>query len=125
MRNIINFVFTFLVLLAGSHYFPDYVNIKDTETLILASFLMFAIAFVFGITLVFSILLIPIGIGCLTTIILFIVALLLTPIRLYILDMYLPGFEINGFWTYVVLSVSLMFFTIKAKTETKSNNQSL
>lgn len=122
MRNVINFIFTFLVLWAASNYFGDYVHIQDTGTLILATFLMFVMAYILGYALVFSILLIPIGIGCLTTIFLFVVALLFVPIRLYVLDAYLPGFDINGFWTYVALSISLMFFSVKYDQSTTESS---
>ncbi|NEW04660.1 phage holin family protein [Paenibacillus sp. SYP-B3998] len=62
---------------------------------------------------------IVIGIGCLTTPLLILASLILTPIKLWLLDRYLSGFEIHGFWTYVIMSIVLSIFTAKAKSNNK------
>lgn len=121
MRNIINVIITFALFWLGSTYFPESAHIVDTKTLILATILMFVIGYIFSWLFFVSCLLIPLGIGCLTTIVLFLAAIIITPIKLWILTHYLPGFEVHGFWTYVVFTVALSLFTIK-RPETKKSN---
>ena len=79
---------------------------------------MFGISYLFRYLMLASVLTIPIGIGCLTTIILFFVAIVLTPIKLWLLDKYLPGF-----CTFVVLSGILSIFSFSVKTENKNNKE--
>ncbi|RXZ78604.1 hypothetical protein EBB07_26195 [Paenibacillaceae bacterium] len=117
MKNILNFAVTLLVFWAGNEYFPQHVSILDTKTLLIASALMFIISYLYGLAMVFSLLLIPVGIGCLTTPALMLASIILTPIKLWLLDLYLPGFEIHGFWTYVVLTIVLSIFTVKVKKQ--------
>lgn len=116
MRNIFNALLTFLIFWVGNEYFKEYILISDIKTMIIATLLMVAIGYLFGLLMMASVLTIPIGIGCLTTIILFFVAIVLTPIKLWLLDSYLAGFSINGFWTYVILTAVLSMFTIKIKS---------
>lgn len=116
LRNLINLVVTFAVFWVGSQYFSEYLSISDTKTLIIATVFMFVIGYIFRLSFLLSVLTIPLGIGCLTTIILFFAAIVLTPIKLWLLDKYLTGFAIHGFWTYVVITVVLGIFSIKAKT---------
>lgn len=115
MRSTLNLLITFLVFWFGSHYFNEYISISDTATLILATVLMFVISFIYGFLLAASMISIVVGIGCLTTPLLIAASLVLTPIKLWLLDMYLPGFEINGIWTYVILTIILSIFTVKVK----------
>ncbi|MFC5450113.1 phage holin family protein [Paenibacillus aestuarii] len=115
MRNILNFIVTIIVFWIGSHYFSPYLSISDTQTLVLASIFMFVISLIYSFVLAMSVLSIVIGIGCLTTPFLILASLVLTPIKLWLLDKFLPGFEIHGFWTYVVLTIALSIFTVKTK----------
>ncbi|WP_159883292.1 phage holin family protein [Paenibacillus puerhi] len=116
MRNLLHLLATFLVFWIGSQYFSSYISISDTQTLVLATVFMFVISFVYGLLLTISVLSILVGgIGCLTTPLLILASLVLTPIKLWLLDRYLPGFEIHGFWTYVILTIALSIFTAKVK----------
>ena len=121
--NLFNLLLTGLVFWVGNEYFNEYISIINTKTLIISALLMFGISYLFRYLMLASVLTIPIGIGCLTTIILFFVAIVLTPIKLWLLDKYLPGFCINGFWTYVVLSGILGIFSFSVKTENKNNKE--
>ncbi|WP_411830229.1 phage holin family protein [Paenibacillus alba] len=116
MRNLLNLLVTLIVFWIGSEYFSQYISIADTKTLILASILMFVISFLYSLMLAASMLSIVVGIGCLTTPLLILASIILTPIKLWLLDRYLSGFEVHGFWTYVVLSVVLSIFTTKVKS---------
>ncbi|NEN81843.1 MULTISPECIES: phage holin family protein [Paenibacillus] len=113
MRNLLNLLVTFLVFWCGNHYFNQYISISDTKTLIIATVLMFVISFIYGFLLTISFISIVVGIGCLTTPLLIVASLVLTPIKLWLLDRYLTGFEIHGFWTYVILTIVLSVFTVK------------
>lgn len=115
MRNILNFLVTFLVFWIGNEYFNPYLSITDTKTLLIASLLMFLISLLFSLAMVMSVMLITVGIGCLTTPALMLASIVLTPIKLWLLDKYLNGFEIHGLWTYVILTLVLSLFTVKVK----------
>ncbi|SEB92131.1 phage holin family protein [Paenibacillus sp. GP183] len=117
MRNILNILVTFFVFWFGSQYFNQYISISDTKTLILATVLMFVISFIYGFLLTVSMISIVIGIGCLTTPLLVVASLVLTPIKLWLLNKYLTGFEIHGFWTFVILTIVLSIFTVKVKSK--------
>ena len=119
MRNILNLLLTFGVLWLGNSFFNDSVQISDTKTMVIASLIMFGISMAYGILLLFSASLIPIGVGCFTTVILFVVGIGLTPIKLLLLNKYLEGFTISGFWTYVLITVCLSIFTINFKSNEK------
>jgi len=121
MRNLFNLILTGIVFWVGNQYFNEYISIVDDKTLIISALLMFGISYLFRYLMLASVLTIPIGIGCLTTILLFFVAIVLTPIKLWLLNKYLPGFCINGFWTYVVLSGLLSVFSFSVKTENKND----
>jgi len=123
MKNLFNLLLTGLVFWVGNEYFNEYISIVNTKTLIISALLMFGISYLFRYLMLASVLTIPIGIGCLTTIILFFVAIVLTPIKLWLLDKYLSGFYINGFWTYVVLSGILSIFSFSVKTENNKEEE--
>jgi uncharacterized membrane protein YvlD (DUF360 family) len=116
MRNILNLIITFAIFYVGDKYFTDYIHFSDMKTMILSTALMFVIGWIFGRLLLLSFLLIPVGIGCLTSVLLILMAFVLTPIKLALIDTYVPGAEINGFWTYVIITVALSVFTIKSKS---------
>ncbi|TXK83460.1 phage holin family protein [Paenibacillus sp. N3.4] len=122
MKNILNFLVTVLVFWIGNEYFSSYISISDTKTLILASILMFLISFIYSLIMAASVLSILVGIGCLTTPLLILASLILTPIKLWLLNTYLPGFHIHGLWTYVIMSVVLSIFTVKARSNHVNRN---
>lgn len=117
---ILNFILTIVVFYVGSHYFPESVYIADDKTLILTAVLRFALALLLVWTFAISLMLIPIGIGCVTSIPLFIAMIFSTPLILWVIDHYVDGFAIHGFWTYVLLTGIFMIFGFKANTETET-----
>ena len=122
MRRIFNLFMIGLIFWIGSTYFSEYLYIADTKTLVIATIFMYVLGVLYGVLMFASILAVPIGIGCFTTIILVLGAFILTPIKLWLLDTYLTGFDINGgFWTYVVLTPIIGLFTIKAKVDNYKN----
>ncbi len=123
MRNVLNLILTGVVFWIGNEYFNEYISISNNKTLIIATLLMVAIGYLFGLLMTASFLTIPLGIGCITTVVLFLVAIVLTPIKLWLLNKYLVGFDINGFWTYVVLTAILSIFSIKTKSNENTENK--
>ena len=119
MKNIFNLLLTGGVFWVGNQYFNEYISVSDNKTLIIATLLMFAIGYLYTLLMTASVFTIPIGIGCITTIILVLGAIILTPIKLWLLNKYLVGFSINGFWTYVILTCTLSMFSIGTKSENK------
>jgi hypothetical protein len=121
VRRVINFIFIGLIFWAASTFFPNAVSIDSNSTLILATALMFVMGLIFSFIFITSFALIPLGIGCLTTPFVLIIGLFFNPIRLLLLPHFLSGFQIHGFWTYVVLSIILWMFTSKKKIEKKED----
>lgn len=123
MRRIFNLFMIGLIFWIGSTYFSEYLFIADMKTLIIATLFMYVLGVIYGSLMVVSVLAITIGIGCFTTIVLILGAFILTPLKLWLLNEYLIGFNIyGGFWTYVVLTLVIGLFTIQAKTTTKTTS---
>ncbi|GIP36425.1 phage holin family protein [Paenibacillus sp. J2TS4] len=112
MRHLVNLLVTLAVFWVGNEYFHEYISIADTKTLIFAAILMFIIGYLFTLLMIFSVASIAVGVGCLTTPVLLLASLVLTPIKLWLLDHYLAGFNIHGFWTYVILTIVLAIFSV-------------
>lgn len=121
MKNIINALLTGLIFWLGNEYFGEYISIENTKILILATLFMFIINYLYCLLMMVSAITVPIGIGCLGMILLIFLAFVLTPIKLLLLDTYLNGFTINGFWTYVVMTAILSMFSINSKTNKKES----
>jgi hypothetical protein len=81
---------------------------------------MFVLNYLYSLFMISSVITSVIGIGCLTFIIGIILGVIFTPVKLLVLDHFLPGFNIDGFWTYVFLTVVLNILMIK-KTRRISN----
>lgn len=120
MRKIINLLLTGLVLWLGNKYFNDYIRIDSERNLIIATLLMFGIDILYGWLVGVFTLTSVIAIGCLPLILSIIVAPFLTFIKLYYIDKYLPGFDLNGFWTYVILFVALSAIHLEVKVTTSN-----
>jgi len=100
-------------------FFNNYINISDTKTLLIATILMFVVGYLYSLLVAMSITTIPIGIGCITIIPLILGAFIITPLKLLLLDKFLPGFQINEFWTYMILTVVLSIFSISTEKNKK------
>lgn len=121
MRRIINFLLTLAVFWAASNWFGQYVHIEGTQTLILAALFMevanVILGFVFLGLMLTSI--IPV-VGCFTILAIFCLAFVVTPIKLWLLCTYLPGFSINGLIAYVLLTIAIGIFSIEIKNTNSS-----
>lgn len=117
-RLIANMFITFGIFWLADKFFHNYVQIEDITTMIIATLFVFVIGWIFGKATVF---LMMTGIGCLAFPVIYLIAWFLVPIKLILLDHYLPGFNINGFWAYVILSFLLYVLTWKKKVKKKEN----
>jgi hypothetical protein len=124
MKKIINFFLTVLIFWLGMTYFSEYIQINNTQTLLIASLLMFALDLLFIALMYVSMLTSVIAIGCLPFIIGIIVLPFLDFIKLYYMSKYLSGFYINGFWTYILLVAALSIFKLRDKSSSENNKKS-
>ena len=122
MKNLANFIITLGVFYLGNRYFNEYISIADNKTLLIAAASMLIMNVLFGLLMMTSMMSIFVGVGCITTPILILAMFMLTPIKLLILSIFLPGFSIHGFWIYVLLSLILGIFSLKTQTKTTNKN---
>lgn len=119
MRRIINFFLTLLILWVGSQYFSSNISINSNQTLIIATIAIFGMNILFGLIVWISAILTPVLVGCLPLIISVIISPFLNLIELLLLNKYLQGFHIYGTWTYILLAIIMMIFSIEIKTKSK------
>lgn len=129
MKRLLQLLVVSCTFYIGMIYFPEYIFINSMQTMIITSVLM--VIFNSFIALVLDLIIksmqnmvdnqeMSIGgvLGCLSLFIIIPTAILNTPIRLWILEGIFDGFKINGFWTYILLSILFVVFSIK-KSENK------
>ena len=128
MRNIINVILTYLVLFFTTKYFPEFVSVTGTKELIITNVILFVLDIVFSLLLV---LMISMLMGVLFTVgknensiffLIFsiIVSLVWTPLKLYLVSTFYEPFTIANDWkVYLLLTMLLGFFTVKAKRNNK------
>lgn len=115
MIRIINFGLTFGTLYFANQFFPESVFIKDINTVLLATVIMFAVSYLSGWLVILSGCLIPVGLGCLTIIPSLFLAFLSTPIALWLIDKNVNGFDINGFIPFILLWITIGVFSLSFK----------
>lgn len=128
MRNIINVILTYLVLFFTTKYFPEFVSVTGTKELIITNVILFVLDIVFSLLLI---LMISMLMGVLFTVgknensiffLIFsiIVSLAWTPLKLYLVSTFYEPFTIANDWrVYLLLTMLLGFFTVKAKRNNK------
>lgn len=128
MRNIINVILTYLVLFFTTKYFPEFVSVAGTKELIITNVILFVLDIVFSLLLF---LMISMLMGILFTVgknensiffLIFsiIVSLAWTPLKLYLVSTFYKPFTIANDWrVYLLLTMLLGFFTVKAKRNNK------
>lgn len=128
MRNIINVILTYLVLFFTTKYFPEFVSVTGTKELIITNVILFVLDIVFSLLLI---LMISMLMGVLFTVgknensiffLIFsiIVSLAWTPLKLYLVSTFYEPFTIANDWrVYLLLTMLLGFFTVKAKKNNK------
>lgn len=125
MKKIINFLLNIFVLWGASKLLTNTVQFSSNTAIVLSALTMFIMGWLLMAALLplllGSGLLLSVnngkaqGAGCLTFILIFTIALISTPIRLWLTGLIVPGFTIHGFWTYVLISVALCIFNLSDK----------
>lgn len=111
MRAILNLISIALILWAGSVYAPDYIQIIDTSTLAVATLAIWATWLIVVVLLSVLALLGAMARSVFMLIAPIIFILFATPIALVIVNNTLAGFHIEGFWTYVALTICISIVT--------------
>lgn len=115
MINFINYLVIFNILAWGGIFFPELIVYDKPMKLIMVILIMTIIKNLFGILFIYS------GIRTIKsseryyaiTIILFIMVFLSTPLSMFIISRIISGFQVNGFLTYIILSILIEILTLK------------
>jgi hypothetical protein len=119
MRNIINMIIKIAIIWGAAWMFPEYVKIQDTRTMVLVVATLLIASIVLTVMGVLILAALPgngvgIGIAMLITIIM---ALASGIIQLMAAVHFVPGFEIHGKLTYIILALLMAVFSIEEKKE--------
>jgi hypothetical protein len=121
MKGLWNLLMYFGVLWGASHFFSQYVKVDSLQTLVIVVVFMFVFAWLYSLAFLLSAVLMYAGVGCITTPIMLLGLFVLQPLELYLATQYVPGFQIEGVWTYVFITVVLNILTFHPETKTKEN----
>lgn len=116
MRQVVNFFITGVVLWAAARLFPDYVQINGWSTLVLATLLIYVI----GTLLALAAAVVALAVAFLsdniaaTLIVGVAIFALVQLLTLVLLDRFLSGFTVVGFWPKVLLATAISALTISA-----------
>lgn len=119
MKQIVNFILAGVVLWLAALWFPAYIQIADFKTLVIATILLFVaeIIVVLAIFVVIAVMVFTMNwAGAVTGIVAVFFAEI---IALSLLDLWMPGLVIIGFWPKFLLAVALSIFRIP---DTNQNN---
>lgn len=107
MRNIINMIIKIAIIWGAAWMFPEYVKIQDTRTMVLVVIMM-------GVLILAALPGNGVGIG-IAMLITIIMALASGIIQLMAAVHFVPGFEIHGKLTYIILALLMAVFSIEEK----------
>lgn len=110
----VNVLLSFLFILAFCTLAPNLATIDQPLTVLYVVGFIFISVIAYFLLLTVSAMLIPLGIGVVTTILLIICGIFFTPVSLYFADKYVGGFDIHSIWGYVLLSIGLYLFKIRS-----------
>lgn len=116
MKNFINLIITFVILALGNHFFPETIVFNGGwESILITSLLILVANILFSFIAI--IIMLPMSFFDITQgiadIIIFILAFLWTPIKLYAVSHFYAGFDIvGGLGVYIILTLVLGFFTL-------------
>ena len=118
MKQIANFFITGIVLWLAATFFPQFVRVDNFKTLVLASILLFVaevLVLLFFFALIVSAALAQYWAGVLVgTLFVFFAEIA----ALSLLDAWLPGLNIFGFWPKFLLAFALSVFRIQDNNQT-------
>ena len=117
MRNIINMIIKIAIIWGAAWMFPEYVKIQDTRTMVLVVATLLIASIVLTVIMMGVLILAALpgnGVGIGITIIM---ALASGIIQLMAAVHFVPGFEIHGKLTYIILALLMAVFSIEEKKE--------
>lgn len=125
MKQIINFIITFIILYLGNLIAPDYIVSDSWKTLLLATAIIFvaeliAELIVFVIAIITTILdskFVSEALIIIVYAIVFAIALLSSAIALKVAVNVVPNFAINGIWTYIIVAVLMTFLSVSGSSK--------
>ena len=110
MRNIINMIIKIAIIWGAAWMFPEYVKIQDTRTMVLV------VATLLIASIVLTVIMMGNGVGIgIAMLITIIMALASGIIQLMAAVHFVPGFEIHGKLTYIILALLMAVFSIEEK----------
>lgn len=123
MRNIINMIIKIAIIWGAAWLFPEYVKVQDTRTMVLVVATILIASAVLALITVGVVILVALhgngtgmGIAMLITVIM---ALASGVIPLMAAVHFVPGFEIHGALTYIILVLLMSAFSLEEKKEGK------
>lgn len=122
MKRIINIILAGVIFYVGNMFFSEYISYDKIQTLVIAILVFAAADYIYGIACTLLM-----GVSCfgglggvlMAIIPIILTAIIWTPLKLVLMDRFVPGFSINGILTYVLLTVALSIFSVEIKTEKK------
>lgn len=114
MRNIINMIIKIAIIAGAAWLFPEYVQVQDTKTLIQIAIVTIVASVILAVLMLAIFALTAImGAGCLGIILTIAIALASGIITLMAAVYFVPGFEIRGTVTYIVLAILIAVFSLE------------
>ena len=107
MRNIINMIIKIAIIWGAAWLFPEYVKVQDTRTMVLVVATILIASIILAVIMMGVLILAALpgngaGIGI---------------IQLMAAVHFVPGFEIHGKLTYIILALLMAVFSIEEKKE--------
>lgn len=114
MKNLVNIIMKIAIIMGAAYLFPEYVVCKDGRAMALAIIVMIIVGIVMGlIAAAVAIGLVAIGHEFLAMVIVIILCLASGVMQLVAAVHYVPGFEIYGRMTYIILALLMSLFSMQ------------
>lgn len=124
MKNIVNIVIRMVIIIGAAWLFPEYVKVQDIRTVALIVVTILIVSNAIGFITIGIIFLANISrnetLIWITMIIAMIMALISGIIQLVVAAHFVPGFEINGKATYIILALMISVFSLEKKEEARN-----
>lgn len=121
MRNIINIIIKIVIIWGAAWLFPEYIKVQDTRTMALVVATIMIVPIILEVIMMGVLILAALpGNGAGTGIdmlIIIIMSLASGIIQLMAAVHFVPGFEIHGKLTYIILALLIAAFSIEEKKE--------
>ena len=121
MRNIINIIIKIVIIWGAAWLFPEYIKVQDTRTMALVAATIMIAPIILEVIMMGVLILTALsgnGVGTgIDMLIIIIMSLASGIIQLMAAVHFVPGFEIHGKLTYIILALLIAAFSIEEKKE--------